>query len=72
MKQVVDPETRKECKPLEHGEIYVKSEVSMMGYLNLPKSTYFDEDGFGMTGDIGFYDKNGKIEYVDRIKELIK
>ena len=57
---------------MEHGEICAKTEVAMMGYLNQPRSTYFDEEGFGMTGDIGYYDTNGKIEYVDRVKELIK
>ena len=70
--QIVNPDTREICKPLEHGEICGKTEVAMMGYLNQPRSTYFDEEGFGMTGDIGYYDTNGKIEYVDRVKELIK
>ena len=46
----------------------------MLGYLNRPKETneYIDFEGFGHTGDIGYYDENGDIYYVDRLKELIK
>ena len=44
----------------------------MMGYLNMPKSAYFDDDGFGMTGDIGYYNENGVVFYVDRFKDIIK
>ena len=44
----------------------------MMGYLNKPKSAYYDDDGFGMTGDIGYYTENGVVHYVDRVKEIIK
>ena len=70
--QVVNPKTRVVCKPYEHGEICIKSETMMMGYLNRPASDYFDHDGFGMTGDLGYYDDYGTLYYVDRIKELIK
>ena len=44
----------------------------MMGYLNKPKSAYYNDDGFGMTGDIGYYNENGVVYYVDRVKEIIK
>ena len=44
----------------------------MMGYLNKPKSAYFDDEGFGMTGDIGYYTESGVVFYVDRVKEIIK
>ena len=44
----------------------------MMGYLNKPKSAFFDNDGFGMTGDIGYYNEGGVVFYVDRVKEIIK
>ena len=46
----------------------------MTGYLNRPMETdqYFDSDGFGRSGDLGYFDDNGNIFYVDRIKELIK
>ncbi len=46
----------------------------MLGYLKKPKETknFFDKDGFAHTGDLVFYDENGDIYYVDRMKELIK
>jgi len=46
----------------------------MAGYLKRPKETkeYFDFEGFGHTGDLGYYDKNGDFYFVDRMKELIK
>jgi 4-coumarate--CoA ligase len=46
----------------------------MVKYLNRPKETaeYFDNEGFGHTGDLGYYTEDGEIFFVDRIKELIK
>ena len=46
----------------------------MVEYLNRPKENeeYFDSDGFGHSGDLGYYDKNGDFYFVDRLKELIK
>jgi long-subunit acyl-CoA synthetase (AMP-forming) len=33
---------------------------------------YFDEEGFGRSGDLGYYNERGELFYVDRIKEIIK
>ena len=46
----------------------------MQRYHNRPDATkeYFDFEGFGHTGDIGYYTEAGDIFYVDRLKELIK
>jgi long-subunit acyl-CoA synthetase (AMP-forming) len=33
---------------------------------------YFDDDGFGRTGDLAYYDNDGDLFYVDRMKEIIK
>ena len=70
--KVVNPDTEEICKTGEHGEIRIKSNMMMNGYLNQPRSTYFDSEGFGMTGDVGYYDGTGLVYYVDRMKELIK
>ncbi len=73
--QIEDPDTGERCGPNEVGEICSRSDFSMMlEYLNRPKETgqYFDFEGFGHTGDMGYYDDEGKMHYVDRLKEIIK
>ena len=46
----------------------------MNGYLKRPEETaeLIDVEGFGHTGDLGYYTEKGDIYYVDRMKELIK
>ena len=46
----------------------------MIRYLKRPKETdeYFDFEEFCHTGDLGFYNQEGWIVYVDRMKEVIK
>lgn len=72
--KIEDPDTGKRCKPNQLGEICVKSPYLMQKYLQRPRETeeYFDFEGFGHTGDLGYYDNEGNIFFVDRIKELIK
>ena len=58
----------------EVGEIMVKTGTTMKGYLNNSKATgeLYDEEGFVHMGDLGYYDKTGKLFFKDRIKEVIK
>ena len=72
--QVIDLKTGQVCKPGVEGEICFKSRSMMRRYLNRPKETaeFFDADGFGRSGDIGYYTKSGRMFYTDRLKELIK
>ena len=46
----------------------------MSEYLERPDDTKecFLEDGFIRTGDLGLYDKEGRVSYVDRMKAVIK
>ncbi len=46
----------------------------MQGYHNKPEMTsqVIDKDGYFHTGDLVYYDEQGKFYIVDRIKELIK
>jgi acyl-CoA synthetase (AMP-forming)/AMP-acid ligase II len=46
----------------------------MRGYLNNEKATkeIIDQDGWLHTGDIGFFDEDGFVFLVGRLKELIK
>lgn len=68
----VNPDSGKICQPNEPGEIRVKSENMMMGYLNKPRSDYFDEDGFGRSGDLGYYTQDGHMYFVDRLKDTFR
>ena len=72
--KIEDPETGLRCGPNQHGEICLKSPFLMQKYLKRPKETdeYFDFEGFGHSGDLGYYDEEANLFYLDRIKELIK
>ena len=72
--QIVDPNTNEICGVNERGEICVKTDFMMMGYLNRKTANkeVFDSHGFIRTGDIGYYDNSGIVYYFDRLKEVIK
>ena len=44
----------------------------MMGYYKREKENIIDKDGFLHTGDVAYFDKDGYLFIVDRVKELIK
>ena len=56
------------------GELVVKGPMIMLGYSNNEEAnkTTFDSDGWMRSGDIGYYDQDGFLYIVDRMKELIK
>lgn len=62
-----------ECRIAEDGEILVRGENTMLGYLNKPQDTAeaIDDGGWLHTGDIGFVDSDGFLTITDRKKELI-
>ncbi|MDZ7886519.1 MAG: AMP-binding protein [Mycobacterium sp.] len=56
----------------ESGEIQVRSESAMAGYLpDVATAAAFD-DGWYRTGDIGELDSEGWLRITDRLKEMIK
>ena len=46
----------------------------MMEYLERPEANkeIFLPDGFLRTGDLGIYNNQGRVSYIDRVKEIIK
>lgn len=72
--KVVDVNTGKILEPFEHGEICVRSRNVMKGYHARPEDTagVLSSDGWLRTGDLGYYDMEGHLYMVERLKQLIK
>ena len=72
--QIRDIETDEPRGPGEVGEVVVKGPMIMLGYSNNEEAnkTTFDPEGWMRSGDIGYYDQDGFLYIVDRMKELIK
>ncbi|DAZ94388.1 TPA: LOW QUALITY PROTEIN: hypothetical protein N0F65_003252 [Lagenidium giganteum] len=72
--RVVSVETGEDLGPNEHGELWYRGPQVMKGYLHEPEATKsaITPDGFLKTGDIGYFDDDGYLFVVDRVKELIK
>ena len=60
--------------PGKMGKIMAKTKNMMLKYLNRETDTeeFFNKDGFGYTGDIGFYNNAGKIFFSYRMREVLK
>jgi len=58
---------------IRDGEIYVKGPNVMQGYYNNPTETaaVIGQDGFLRTGDLGYFDKKGRLYITGRSKEII-
>lgn len=71
--KIVD-EDGKRCGIGIDGEICAKFIHRFLGYYGNQAATdeFIDEEGFLKTGDIGRFDENGNLHYVDRKKELLK
>lgn len=56
------------------GEICIKGNYKFIGYYDNKQATddVIDADGFLKTGDIGHFDADGNLYFVDRKKELLK
>ncbi len=62
-----------DMKIAEDGEILMKGDMVFSGYWKMDelKSEIFTEDGYFKTGDIGHFDKSGRLYITDRKKDLI-
>ncbi|XP_076374554.1 uncharacterized protein LOC117224286 isoform X3 [Megalopta genalis] len=72
--KIVDVQTGKSLGPNQQGELCVKSSTIMNGYHKNPTATkeILDKDGWIHTGDLAYYNDQGEMFIVDRIKEIVK
>lgn len=74
MARIVDETTGENLPAFKRGEVWIKGSILMKGYVNDEEATKrtIDKDGWLHTGDIGYYNNDGELFIVDRLKELIK
>lgn len=72
--KIIDIETKENLPAFQQGEICFRGPARFLGYLRNLRATdeVIDSNGWYHTGDIGYYDDNGHLYVVDRIKALIK
>jgi len=74
LEKIVSLETGEELPPGEVGELAVQGPQVMKGYWKRPEETSecLSEDGWLLTGDIGWLDEDSYLHILDRKKEMIK
>ncbi|CAH1433840.1 unnamed protein product [Lactuca virosa] len=72
--KIVDPNTGVGLPPMSHGELWLRGPFIMKGYVDDKEvsDTMVDSDGWLRTGDLCYFDNEGFLFIVDRLKELIK
>lgn len=69
--RLIDPDTGKEVKQGERGELCVKGPQVMQGYLNQKDMSVNFQGEYLRTGDIAIMDEAGFFYIVDRLKDMI-
>ncbi|XP_059641579.1 4-coumarate--CoA ligase-like 9 [Cornus florida] len=72
--KIVDPVTREALYPGQRGELWLRGPTIMKGYVGDDEATAatLDSEGWLKTGDLCYFDSDGFLYIVDRLKELIK
>nr|XP_054926415.1 uncharacterized protein LOC126531871 [Dermacentor andersoni] len=72
--KVVDVNSRQKLSAHQTGEICFRTFSMVRGYYKRPKETaeLFDEEGWCLSGDAGYYDDDGRLYIFDRLKQMIK
>ncbi|XP_003426690.1 4-coumarate--CoA ligase 1 [Nasonia vitripennis] len=72
--KMVDLTTGEALGPNQSGELYCKSPTMMLGYYRNPEATKetIDEDGWIHSGDKAYYDEDGEVFIVERLKQVMK
>ncbi|KAI6682741.1 hypothetical protein NL676_028654 [Syzygium grande] len=72
--KIVDPTTGDALPPGQRGELWLRGPTIMKCYVGDDKATAetIDLDGWLRTGDLCYFDSEGFLFIVDRLKELIK
>ncbi|KAF7135384.1 hypothetical protein RHSIM_Rhsim08G0186700 [Rhododendron simsii] len=72
--KIVDPVTGEALSPGHRGELWLRGPSVMKGYVGDDEATAatLDAEGWLKTGDLCYFDSDGFLYIVDRLKELIK
>ncbi|XP_042501611.1 4-coumarate--CoA ligase-like 9 isoform X2 [Macadamia integrifolia] len=72
--KIVDPKSKDPLPPGQQGELWLRGPIIMRGYAGDAKATAstLDPEGWLKTGDLCYFDFDGFLFIVDRLKELIK
>ncbi|KAL3818579.1 hypothetical protein ACJIZ3_004484 [Penstemon smallii] len=72
--KIVDPESGEALPPGKRGELWLRGPAIMKGYAGDDEATAatLDSEGWLKTGDLCYFDSEGFLFIVDRLKELIK
>ncbi|KAL1291926.1 hypothetical protein HN51_060406 [Arachis hypogaea] len=71
--KIVNPDTGEPMFPGDQGELWLRGPSIMKGYVGDPEATLASlVNGWLRTGDLCYFDEEGFLYVVDRLKELIK